>query len=81
MKTTQTLLGKYHNPITKESYLVLEIKDFDRVVNLHDNSEKRLVRHRYETINGMRLQRVGGLAQPKFRIDNTDMVIEAMAWH
>ncbi|SBS30362.1 hypothetical protein MSP8887_01281 [Marinomonas spartinae] len=76
MKTTQTLLGKYQNPATKDEYLVLEIKDFDRIVNHVDHSERTLVRCRYETFNGEVLERVGGLSHPRFKMATTGMVLE-----
>lgn len=80
MKTTQTLLGKYQNPTTKDEYLVVEIKDFDRIVNRLDHTERPLVRCRYETFNGDLLELVGSLSHPRFRMASSGAVLELTGW-
>lgn len=80
MKTVSTLFGKYHNPQTKDEYLVLEIKNYHHLIDQTDNSQRTLIKRRFETFDGRALTLIGGLHNPRFQIVETDTVLERANW-
>lgn len=76
MRKTETLLGKYCDPVTHTEFLVVEVTKTTSEKEEASGQRRFTTRSSYQTFDGQPLQLVSGLNKDKFMMHTTNRVLE-----
>lgn len=78
MRKTETLLGKYCDPVTHAEFLVVEVSKTTSEKEDASGQRRFTTRSSYQTFDGQPLQLVSGLNKDRFKMHATNQVLERM---
>lgn len=79
MKKTETLLGKYCDPVSHAEFLVVEVKRTTSIKEPASGQQRFTTRSSYQTFDGQPLQLVGGLNKDRFKLSESNQVLERIS--
>lgn len=76
MRKTETLLGKYCDPVSHAEFLVVEVQSTTSIASGNNGERRYVTRSSYQTFDGKPLELAGSIHKTRFKMGNSNQILE-----